>query len=175
MLPEIFSKSQDRQLRSIFSETKEIVIFSGTEGSGKATVAKEAINAYSSIAKQGRPGMLKECATALLTSKTDIMFIGELRHPMGLEILIKEIEETIESPSSLGIATVHASTITEALQHLVSIGLKLDQFSKVKAIVHCSRNGNQLDVELQNNPFDKFHLPTVSCRDNGNGIYSEQT
>ncbi len=175
LLPEIFSNEQDQQLRSIFSETKDIVIFSGTVGSGKATVAKEVICAYSPMTKQGRPSTLKECATAFLTSKTDIVFSGELRHPMDLEVLIQDIEETEESPSLLGIATVHASTIAEALQHLVSIGLKLEQFSKVKAIVHCSRNGDQLDIELQSNPFEKFHLPTVSRRDNGDGTYSEKT
>ncbi|WP_063664843.1 hypothetical protein [Aliivibrio fischeri] len=175
LLPDIFSNEQDQQLRSIFSEMKEIVIFSGTIGSGKATVATEVINAYSLITKQGKPLTLKECATTFLTSKTNIVFSGELRHPMDLEILIKDIEETEQSTSSLGIATVHASTIGEALQHLVRIGLNLERFSKVKAIIHCSHNNNQFGVELQTNPFEHFHLPIISRSDNSADSYSEQT
>ncbi len=173
MLPDIFSNEQDRLLRSIFSETKEIVIFSGTVGSAKSTVAREAVIAYSPSAKQALPSnktrQSEELATLVLTHKADVVFSGELRHPMDLASLLNEVEETEESPSSLGVATVHASTIGEALQHLISIGLELEQFTKVKAIIHCSHNNNKLDVELQVNPFEQFHLPVVSHNDNGDG------
>lgn len=169
LLPDIFSNEQDRQLRSIFSEMKEIVIFSGTVGSAKTTVAREVINAYSPSAKQVQsrpPRTPEEYAALLLTHKADVVFSGELRHPMDLASLLNEVEETEESPSSLGVSMVHACTIEEALQHLVSIGLELDQFSKVKAIIHCSHNNNKLDVELQMNPLEQFHLPVTSGSDN---------
>ncbi len=178
LLPDIFSNEQDRQLRSIFSEMKEIVIFSGTVGSAKTTVAREVINAYSSSAKRVQSCQTstpEEYAALLLTHKADVVFSGELRHSMHLASLLEDVEETEESTSSLGVATVHASTIGEALQHLVSIGLKLDQFSKVKAIIHCSHTNNKLDVELQLTPFEQFHLPVISHSDNDDDSYSEQT
>lgn len=153
LLPDIFSNDHDQQLRRVFSNTSGIVIFSGITGSGKRAVAGEVISAYSPITKKREHRSLKQCATEFLTLDTDIVFSGELRHPPELMIFL------LDSTSTLGLATVNAFTINEALQHLINIGLTPDKFGMVKAVVHCSNDDGQLDVELQLNPFENFHLP----------------
>lgn len=148
LFPDLFSDCQFLQLRNILSHKKGIVIFSG---SGKRTVVGAALDVCSYItAKEGysppRSIMPKEFSQKVLTLNSEIEFIGDLRQSLDLERLIEG------STSSLRIATINAPTLTDATQHLVNLALVHGSKFKVKAIVHCSRNNNQLSVEITPHP-----------------------
>ncbi|ARP06566.1 hypothetical protein K08M3_50560 [Vibrio alginolyticus] len=143
-LPNLFTDQEALTLKNVFEEKNGIVIFSGHVGSSKNTVAKQVIESnLIPLTRESNEPIEHGLELIMRLKNSGYIFAGELDDEANVSKFVEK------SQKSLCIGIVHALNKNDAVNEMVRLGLTIEQWKQVKAIVHCERKGGKSHIQLK--------------------------